>query len=154
KPEVYLPAMARDYGDYDNMFDFYTAGTGTDTGWPNKGGRTLLLRRLLMNDSFKERFIKRCADLLNGPFREEIVLSTIRQMAQVIRPEIARHLQRWSWSELQQRGFGLPHQAEYEPFTQETWEKNLGVLMDFAERRPANLRQDCINHFGLGGGLA
>ncbi|MCI0537035.1 MAG: CotH kinase family protein, partial [Verrucomicrobiales bacterium] len=154
RPEVYLPAMARDYADYDNMFKFYTAGSGTSTGWPNDGGRTLLLRRLLTNDSFKERFIKRCADLLNGPFREEIVVGTIRRMAEVIRPEIARHLQRWNWAELQQRGFGRPHQPEYEPFTQETWEKNLSVVIDFAEKRPAKLRQDCIKHFGLGGGLA
>lgn len=95
KPEVYLPAMARDYGDYDNMFKFYTAGSGTGTGWPNEGGRTLLLRRLLANDSFKQRFILRCADLLNGPFREETVVGTIEQMSAVIRPEIPQHLQRW-----------------------------------------------------------
>jgi len=154
KPEVYLPAMKRDYADYDNMFKFYTAGSGTGTGWPNEGGRTLLLRRMLLNDSFKERFIKRCADLLNGPFREERVVQTIQEMAAVIRPEIPRHLQRWNWASLQQRGFDRPHQREYEPFTQETWEKNIQVLIDFAQKRPAKLRQDCANHFGLPRGMA
>ncbi len=153
KPEIYLPAMARDYGDYDNMFDFYTAAAGSGTGWPNEGGRTLLLRRLLLNPSFKERFITRCADLLNGPFREDVVAATIREMAAVIRPEIPRHLERWSWAQLQQRGFGRPHQPEYESFTPATWEKNLEVLLDFARKRPAKLRQDCIAHFALREGL-
>jgi hypothetical protein len=145
--------MARDYADYDNMFRFYTAGTGTSTGWPNAGGRTLLLRSLLNNAQFKERFIRRCADLLNSLFREEKVEQTIQEMASVIRPEIANHLHRWSWSELTQRGFGVPHKAEYQAFTQATWETNITVLSAFGRNRPAKLRQDCTNHFQLTGGL-
>ncbi len=154
RPEVYVPAMARDYANYDNMFAFLTAGTGTGTGWPNEGGRTLMLRRLLMNPGVRTRFIQRCADLLNGPFREERVEATIRSMASVIRPEIPRHLQRWSFAELQKRGYGKPYQAEYEPFTLATWEKNLDSLSDFGRRRPAKLRQDCLDHFGLKQGLS
>jgi hypothetical protein len=154
RPEVYVPAMARDYANYDNMFAFLTAGTGTGTGWPNEGGRTLMLRRLLANPEVRTRFIQRCADFLNGPFREERVEATIRAMAAVIRPEIPRHLQRWSFAELQKRGYGKPYQAEYEPFTQATWEKNIDSLSDFARRRPAKLRQDCLAHFGLKSGLA
>lgn len=150
---IYVPAMARDYADYENMFRFYTAGTGTSTGWPNAGGRTLLLRSLLNNAQFKERFIRRCADLLNSLFREDKVEQTIQEMAAVIRPEIAAHLQRWSWSELTQRGFGVPHKVEYQPFTQATWESNLTVLSDFGRTRPAKLRRDCTNHFQLTGGL-
>ncbi|MFM7803044.1 MAG: CotH kinase family protein, partial [Verrucomicrobiota bacterium] len=154
RPDVYVPAMARDYASYDNMFAFLTAGTGTGTGWPNEGGRTLMLRRLLANPEVRTRFLQRCADLLNGPFREERVEATIRSMAAVIRPEIPRHLQRWSFAELQKRGYGKPYKAEYEPFTQATWEKNLDSLGDFARRRPAKLRQDCLAHFGLKSGLA
>ena len=154
RPEVYLPAMARDYASYDNMFAFSTAGTGTGTGWPNEGGRTLMLRRLLMNPGVRTRFIQRSADLLNGPFREERVEATIRSMASVIRPEIPRHLQRWSFTELQKRGYGKPYQAEYEPFTVTTWEKNLDALSEFARQRPARLRQDCMDYFGLKQGLS
>lgn len=152
-PDVYLPAMARDYGDYANMFEFYTAGTGTGTGWPNDGGRTLLLRRLLLNDEFRARFIQRCADLLNTQFQEDRVVGVIHSMAGVIRPEIGRHLERWSWAQLEQRGYGPPHQREYAPFTVATWETNLVVLVDFARQRPTRLRQDCTNHFNLGKGF-
>ncbi len=154
KPEVYIPAMARDYASYDNMLQFCTAGTGTSTSWPNGGGRTLLLRKLLTNTAFKARFIKRCADLLNGPFRPEPVSLTIDEMASGIRQEILRHLQRWSWAELRNLGFDRPHKAEYQPFTQATWEANLQVLHEFGQQRPARLRQDCIQHFGLKQGLA
>lgn len=154
RPEVYVPAMARDYAAYDNILAFSTAGTGSGTGWPNEGGRTLMLRRLLTNAGVRTRFLQRCADFLNGPFREERVEATIRSMAAVIRPEIPRHLQRWSFAELQKRGYGKPYQAEYEPFTQATWEKNLDSLSDFARQRPAKFRQDCLDHFGLKSGLA
>lgn len=150
---IYVPAMARDYGDYENMFAFMTAGTGTSTGWPNAGGRTLLLRRMLLNREFRDRFIRRAADLLNSAFREEQVLSVIREMSAAIRDEIPAHLKRWSWEELQKRGFGPPHQKEYQPFTPETWESNLRVLEDFGRRRPAALRADCLEHFQLAGGL-
>lgn len=153
-PDVYVPAMARDFSDYDNMFQFYTAGTGTSTGWPNAGGRTMLLRRMLTNSDFREQFITRCADLLNSAFREERVGVTINRLAAAIRSEIPAHLHRWSWTEIEKRGFGIPHKLEHEPFVIETWERNLGVLHDFAKSRPTKLRQDCISHFRLNQGLS
>ncbi len=150
---IYEPAMARDYADYSNMFKFYTAGTGTSDGWPNAGGRTLMLRSLLANPGFKVRFIRRCADLLNSLFREDRVEQTLQSMAAVIRPEIGAHLNRWSWTELVKRGYGKPHQPEYRPFVRETWETNLAVVSAFGQARPAKLRQDCMTYFGLKKGL-
>jgi hypothetical protein len=149
---VYVAAMARDYADYANMFAFATAGTGTSTGWPNAGGRTLLLRRLLANPGFKERFILRCADLLNSAFREDRVESMVGELASVIRPELPAHLQRWSWPELQKRGYGAPYQPEFQPFNGATWETNLQVLVEFARDRARSVRQDCQQFFELNGG--
>lgn len=150
---IYVPAMARDYADYADMFQFATAGTGTSTGWPNAGGRTLLLRRMLENPGFRNRFILRCADLLNSAFREERVESVIAGMASAIRSEIPAHLRRWSWPELEKRGYGAPYQPEFQPFTAPTWETNLTVLSDFARSRPGNVRTECMKFFGLNGGL-
>ncbi len=70
-PEVYLPAMARDYSDYDAYVRFYTNPVGSSISWPNSGGITLLLRGLLANPDFRSDFINRCADLLNSTFRSE-----------------------------------------------------------------------------------
>jgi hypothetical protein len=51
-------------------------------------------------------------------------------------------------------GFDRPHQPEYAPFTLETWERNLEVLLDFARNRPEQLRRDCLDHFRLNCGVA
>jgi hypothetical protein len=151
-PEVYQPAMARDYADYRDMFRFYATGTNPNVGWPNGAGQTLILRSLLQNARFKDRFIRRGTDLLNRLFREDRVAQTIQEMAAVIRPEIGAHLHRWSWDQLVARGFGAPHQPEHQPFLQETWEANLNGLHNFAAARPAKVRQDCARAFALTGG--
>jgi hypothetical protein len=151
KPDVYLPAMKRDFSDYDNMFRFYTNANGSGTGWPNQGGRTVLLRKMLDNDGFRERFILRCADLLNTTFETDYVTDRINVMASVIRSEIPAHLNRWSWAEIEKRGFGHPHKVEDEPLTQVLWEAHVQGMRDYAAARPAKLRQDLLSHFRLEG---
>jgi hypothetical protein len=151
---VYEPAMARDYADYRNMFTFYTNPSGSGTGWPNEGGRTLLLRRLLANPEFFDRFVNRCAELLNTLFEPGRVVGRIDQLADTLRPEIPAHLARWSWEGIQARGFGLPHKPEDDPLTLAQWESHVEVARAFARGRPAQLREDLVRHFGLTGGLA
>ncbi|HUF60656.1 MAG TPA: CotH kinase family protein [Verrucomicrobiales bacterium] len=152
-PETYGPAMSRDYADYDNMFRFYTNPAGSGTGWPNEGGRTLLLRKLLENADFQGDFIQRCASLLNTLFEPARVESVIDDMAAQIRPEIERHLRRWSWPELERRGFGPPHKPAEPGLTLGLWEENVDGLKDFARSRPAELRDDLIAHFQLPNGF-
>ncbi|MGK0189997.1 MAG: hypothetical protein ACI9R3_005816 [Verrucomicrobiales bacterium] len=153
KPDVYLPAMKRDFSDYENMFDFYTNASGSGTGWPNSGGRTILLRNLLENDEFKSRFIIRCADLLNSTFSSEYVISRINSLVEPIRSEIPAHLSRWSWAGVQERGFDHPYKEEDAPLTAELWESHVQVMRDYAAARPAKLRSDLISHFGLENGM-
>ena len=146
---VYLPAMARDYSDYDNMFDFYTNPEGTGNGWPNNSGRTRFLRRLLLNETFKTSFINRCLDLLNTNFASPAVKETIQSMSDRLRPEISQHLARWSWASLQARGHEAPFKEEDQPLDIDHWEKNVQELFDFGEERPTKLRNDLIAHFNL-----
>ncbi len=153
KPEVYLPAMKRDYADYENMFTFHTNASGTGTGWPNAGGRTLLLREMLESETFQRQFILRCADLLNHLWSTERVLARIDAMAGVIRSEMPRHLQRWSWEGIQARGFGHPHKEEDAPLDLEHWERNVEVMRAFARKRPGELREHLMSHFGFEKGL-
>jgi hypothetical protein len=154
KPDVYLPAMKRNFSDYENMFTFHTNASGNGTGWPNAGGRTMLLREMLESDTFRTQFIQRCADLLNHLWSGERVVNRIDAMADVIRPEIARHLTRWSWAAVQERGFGHPHKEEDEPLDLAHWERNVEVMRQFGQGRPAQLRQQLMEHFELEGGLA
>ena len=154
KPEVYLPAMKRDFSDYENMFTFHTNASGNGTGWPNAGGRTMLLREMLDSDVFRERFIQRCADLLNHLWASDRVVARIDSMAAVIRAEIPRHLERWSWAAIQERGFGHPHKEEDEPLNLAHWERNVDVMRDFARARPDQLRGQLMDHFGFSSGTA
>jgi uncharacterized repeat protein (TIGR02543 family) len=82
------------------------------------------------------------------------VVARIDAMADVIRPEMERHLNRWNWASIQARGFGIPHKQEDEPLTVEHWERNVGSMREFARTRPAKLRQDLIDHFALPGGTS
>jgi hypothetical protein len=151
-PEVYLPAMKRDFADYDNMFEFYTNTSGSGTGWPNASGRTLLLRKMLENDGFKTQFINRCADLLNTDFASERVTDIIETMASVIRPEMPNHLTRWSWSSLLKRNHGSPFDEEDSPLNIDQWEKHIEDLKTYALQRPNQLREDLLEHFELKNG--
>jgi len=154
KPDVYQPAMRRDYSDYRNMFDFYTNSRGSGTGWPNSGGRTLLFRKMLENDQFRESLIQRCADLLNTLLASDRVVARIDLMADALRPEIERHLTRWSWDGIRARGFGVPHKREDEPLTVAHWEQNVESMREFSRTRPDELRRNLIDHFGLTAGIS
>ena len=109
---------------------------------------------MLESDEFENRFVQRCADLLNTLFESERVLGRIDSMAGVIRPEMGRHLSRWSWAGIQSRGFGIPHKEEDEPLSVAHWERNVESMREFARARPNKLRQDLIDHFNLSKGLA
>lgn len=154
KPDVYLPAMKRNFSDYENMFTFHTNISGSGTGWPNQGGRTLLFREMLESDVFRARLIQRCADLLNSNFSTETVLAQIDKMAAIVRPEIDRHLTRWGWAALQERGFGSPHKEEDKPLNLEHWERNVEVMREFARVRPDALRDHLMDHFDFKNGLS
>lgn len=154
KPEVYLPAMKRDFSDYENMFTFHTNASGGGTGWPNAGGRTLLFREMLESDVFRDRLIQRCADLLNHLWASDRVVGRIDEMAAVIRSEIPQHLERWSWASIQARGFGHPHKEEDEPLNLEHWERNVEVMRAFARVRPNQVREQLMGHFNFTEGTA
>ncbi|MEM7388148.1 MAG: CotH kinase family protein, partial [Verrucomicrobiota bacterium] len=153
EPDVYEPAMSRDYSDYRNMLEFKTAGSGTGNGWPNAGGRTLLFRRMLINEQFRSGFILRASDLLNTIFREDHMVERIDELAGTIRPEMERHLKRWSWPALVERGHGEPFKEEDEPLTPAMWEQNVRDLVQFARSRPDILRSEMQAFFELDGGL-
>lgn len=58
-----------------------------------------LLGRLMNNADFRDSFLKRAAELLNGPLSNESVLNEIDRLAAQIQPEAARNLSRIGRSE-------------------------------------------------------
>ncbi len=93
-----------------------------------------ILRTLLENSTFRNRFINQAANHLNTIFRPEYVLARIEAMAAVIEPEIDEHIARWG-----------------QPENREVWEQNVEVLRNFARQRVSGLRPHFNNRFDLGG---
>jgi hypothetical protein len=121
-------------------YDMLPYVTAIDGPWalPNNHNRpfsTVHLSSLLANETFRQKFVTRFADLLNTTFAPERVLPAIDSLAATIEPEIQEHINRWR-----------------RPGTHtNTWKNHVGVLRDFAAQRPSYQRQHLIGFFGLPG---
>jgi hypothetical protein len=99
---------------------------------PDTEGRdTLLIRKLLENPEFFNRFLTRAADLLNTTFLPDSVIARIDSLAAVLEPDISYEIGRWS--------------------SEEDWETNLASVRDFARLRPEFMRQNFVRWLGLKG---
>ena len=96
---------------------------------------TYLFRSLLQNETFKQQFINRFADLLNSTFTEERVLEKVDEFEALYLPEMEEHIQRW----------GEPGGSV------ENWQANVDVIRQFARLRPDIQRQQLVEYFGLTG---
>lgn len=90
---------------------------------------TLLLRRLLNNKKFKEKFINRFADLMNTTFIPERSNDLINNISSVIASEIPNHTKRWN--------------------TLNNWNSQVEVLKEFGEMRPEYVRTHLKDFFNL-----
>ncbi len=125
------------FGHYPNNYTFNTLAVATaddGPGWPNPPWSTLLFRQLLTNDSFKNAFINRTADLLNTAFMPWQIEETVTVFKNRIEPEIEMHIARWN-----------------RPYSYNWWEYSVNNMLVFAENRPQYLSQHIIDHFELQG---
>jgi hypothetical protein len=96
------------------------------------GGRdTLLLRKLLENPVFIDRFLSRTADLLNTTLAPWSVVTYVDGLAAELEPDIAYETIRWA--------------------SPVNWESNVQELRDFVRRRPGFVRQHIVESFNLDG---
>ncbi|RKD90729.1 CotH kinase family protein [Mangrovibacterium diazotrophicum] len=102
--------------------------------WPNPAWSTFLLRSLMNNQGFKNRFINTFADHLNTTFLPDSVVSRITGCEAAIEDEISTHAERWGGYE-------------------EQWEHNISRLKTFALERPAILREFILEQFSLSDSL-
>lgn len=99
----------------------------------NNETTTFLLRRLVENAEFKRDFINRFCDLLNTVHRPSNTTNRINAFAKLIEPEMAEHAQRWR-----------------APGSLAEWRGHVQYLRDYANRRPAFVRQHLRQKFSLG----
>lgn len=113
----------------NNSLAFHTEPNGPN--WPNPPWSTLILRKLLENQNFRNQFINRFADRLNDDFATEKVLADIEKFYKKLEPEMPRHLERWR-------------------LKRQTWLVEVNVLRKFAQERPAYVRRFLMEKFHPG----
>ena len=120
------------FGNYEyNMLTHATKEGGTN--WPNPDWSTLFLRKLLQNESFRELFIERFAELLNTTFQSDSVKEHIDMLKNLYELEIERHIFRWGY-----------------PANKTEWLAGIQLyLTKFAEERPCIMRDHIMDFFNL-----
>lgn len=116
----YVPGVNE--GAQHNTLAFALATNGPS--WPNPPASTRLMRRLLLNASFKTAFIDRHIALNHSYFRTDRVIHVLDSMAANIAPYIEQHADRWGGFESVQE-----------------WETQIERMRTFARQRPAAQRQ-------------
>lgn len=96
--------------------------------WPN-----LLLRNLLENEDFHNRFINRLSDHLNTAFSEDRVPEVVDSLRAPLAPVIDEHILRWQNHGSRQR-----------------WDGLVGDMREYGRERPAFMRRHMKEHFDIG----
>lgn len=115
--------------DKGNVFAFVTKANGM--GWPNGSEHTLLLRRLLEYEPFKNAFINRFCTLLSMNFSTDRLLKRIETLQSEVQSEISRDQQRWELDAAKMAS-------------------ELSTIKSYASTRPEQIRSEMQEHFNLG----
>lgn len=118
------------------------------SGWPNPDWSTLLFRRLLRNQAFRNEFIQAYAWHLNTTFQPDRLIALLDKMQARIEPEMPRHIERWG--------------GQFDEDSSETWMRPTVSSMDewyafvdeirtFARLRPAVAEQYLSEFFDVHG---
>ena len=110
-----------------NTLAFATQENGP--GWPNPDWSTLVFRRLLTNNEFKNQFVNRYADMINTTFLPERIIPILHDMKSIIEDEIPNMQSRWN--------------------TYYNWQQNIQVIENFATQRIAFAREHIQTEFDL-----
>jgi hypothetical protein len=121
--------------DTDFGFGLYSSPSGNELhrilhGTINFTDNHRIFRRLVQNTEYRRYFINRSADIFNTILYPENVSKKVFEFKEGIENEILVHQERWGG-------------------VYSIWESNVNDLIDFAEARPAFVRQDYIQEFSL-----
>jgi hypothetical protein len=121
-------------GQYDSN-TLANVTSPTSTYYANPPWSTLLLRKLLANEEFRNRFIQRFAGHIQTTFEPARVIHKIDSLQAILAPEIPRHKQRW------------PTSISFSP----TWETAMEITREFARKRPEHMMAHLAGKFSLAG---
>jgi hypothetical protein len=120
------------------------------TNWPNPDWSTLILRRLLTNNEFRNRFIQLYAFHLNTTYDPDRVAAILDTFKTRIEAEMPRHITKWGGQrvpDLNDTNQWVPHVFS----TIEEWSANVDDIRQFAIQRPNIAISHLEAKFGLNG---
>ncbi|MBN1894036.1 CotH kinase family protein, partial [bacterium] len=100
-----------------------------------------VLRRLLANTIFRERFIRRFVQAMNSAFEPDRVIHIIDSLQDDIRPEMGRHIERWGNVRGPNGDHGIASLNE--------WESRVEFMREFARERRERVLEHLRSRFGL-----
>ena len=106
-----------DFNPAIDMFEWVTADDVYE--WPNPVWSTLLIRRLLENEGFREQFLQKYMIHLNTTLKSERVIGVIDSLYHALYDVFPDHLDRW---------YQLP--------SMDAWDSRVDELRRFATQRP------------------
>ena len=118
-----------DYAMYNANHNYYYFMTDIN-GMSDFAVPTDLMRNLLRNEEFRDRFVEILSDMLNNVWTDENILNKIDEIYEIIEPEMERNQKRWNQ-------------------TMSDWNKSVDELKSFVARRKTSLLNQTKSYFGL-----
>ncbi|NPA81572.1 MAG: DUF4214 domain-containing protein [Epsilonproteobacteria bacterium] len=126
-------------------YNLLEVATSINDRWPNPEWSTFLLRNLLKNEDFKERFIDKFMTHLSFTFNPDRVKDILDNLSLVIEPEIPRAYKRWPKIHLE--GDVNDYYSNYTSI--EEWRAEIDKMKSFADNRPAVVKNQLKNKFSI-----
>lgn len=139
--------------DLDQTFIRTSANTLADAtasngpSWPNPPWSTLLLRSLLNNADFRNRFIQRYAFYISTTFSPVRLESIANSFKATLEPEMPRHIARWGGKLDPDFNESWKISPTISSFTQ--WTTNVNNIIGFIKNRPSIALDHLKNKFVL-----
>lgn len=118
-----------DYGMYNANHNYYYFMTDIN-GMSDFKVPTDLMRNLLKNSDFQQRYVEILSDMLHNVWSDEKILNRIDEIYNKIKPEMERNQKRWNQ-------------------TMQTWEKSVNDLKSYVSIRKKSLLNQTKSYFNL-----
>ena len=93
---------------------------------------TLIFRKLLENQEFKEQFITRSEELLKTTFHSDTIINRFESFKKIYRPHMQEHIDRWGY-----------------PESIESWDDRIEEFKRFARQRPCYFKEHLEDFFEI-----
>ena len=116
------------------------------TYWPNHNLSTMMLRKILENDSFKDEFVQRTCTFMGILYDPNRVNHLTDSIKKIVEPEIERHIDKWTQFYDNFGGWSQTCGG-----SRQIWNNNINKYKAFFPSRSNNMRNHINSYFGLDG---